>query len=229
MAYRFVKKTINFDDPGSYHLYYGDRGASPGTIVTYFAWPQASLGRPGVGSITSFGLSAADPQVSADPDGVPLDVTAGPSPALESITMTVRDAEPSERFMAEVLGFSPAGEGRLKCGAATVRLVGDPSGAPVRMGPGCVHHVAWRVASDEDQLRWRERLLAAGVPVTPVRDRQYFHSIYFNEPGGILFEIATDPPGFTLDETQDELGSGLKLPPWLESSRAQIEAVLPPL
>jgi glyoxalase family protein len=220
---------VNFDDPASYHLYYGDLSGSPGSIVTYFAWPGAALGRPGVGSITSIGLSGGGASVDADPDGLPLEIGAGGSPRIDSIAMTVRDPEASERFMAEVLGFSAAGEGELRSGAARVRLLGNPSGALVRMGPGCVHHVAWRVADDEQQGRWREHLLSAGVPVTPVRDRQYFHSIYFNEPGGILFEIATDPPGFALDESLDSLGSELKLPPWLESSRARIEASLPPL
>ncbi len=98
-----------------------------------------------------------------------------------------------------------------------------------RISAGTVHHIAWRVAGDEEQQEWRERLLRSGTQVTPALDRNYFRSIYFHEPGGVLFEIATDPPGFTADESLEELGRDLKLPPWLEPQRARIEGVLPPL
>ena len=228
LGFRMVKKTVNFDDPGSYHLYYGDRAGSPGSIVTYFAWPGAPLGRPGVGSITSFELSAPEAGATADPDGLPLGVRPG-EPRLEALTMTVRDVAASYRFLGDRLGFEREADGTLRLGEAVVRLVEDREGAGVRMGPGCVHHVAWRVADDEQQAGWRQRLLAAGVDVTPVRDRQYFHSIYFHEPGGILLEIATEPPGFALDEAPGHLGEQLRLPPWLESLRPRIEAALPPV
>jgi glyoxalase family protein len=98
-----------------------------------------------------------------------------------------------------------------------------------QMGPGVIHHVAWRAADDAEQAAWREQLLKAGRHVTPILDRQYFNSIYFREPGGVLFEIATDPPGFLTDETYADLGTHLKLPPWLERERPSIEASLPPL
>lgn len=104
-----------------------------------------------------------------------------------------------------------------------------PDAPPGRVSVGTVHHVAWRVAGDAEQLSWRERLAAAGLNVTPVLDRQYFRSIYFREPGGVLFEIATDPPGFAIDETPQQLGSVLTLPPWLEPQRARIQQALPTL
>jgi glyoxalase family protein len=228
LAYRMVKKTVNFDDPGAYHLYYGDEAGTPGTIVTYFAWPTAPPGRPGTGSITSFevGSRAGDGAAPADPDGLPIEVRSG-APSLRSITMTVPDPDASRRFLVERLGFDRDGDDVLM-GEARVHLAqGDGGG--VRLGPGTVHHVAWRVASDEQELAWRERLLDAGIQVTPVRDRVYFHSIYFNEPGGVLFEIATDPPGFALDEPPEKLGQELRLPPWLEPERPRLEAVLPAL
>jgi glyoxalase family protein len=141
--------------------------------------------------------------------------------------MTVPDPDESRRFLVERLGFDPDGDDVLVAGARVHLARGG--GAGVRLGPGTVHHVAWRVASDEQELAWRERLLDAGIQVTPVRDRVYFHSIYFNEPGGVLFEIATDPPGFALDEPPERLGQELRLPPWLEHERSRLEAVLPAL
>ncbi len=104
-----------------------------------------------------------------------------------------------------------------------------PDGRPGNVAAGSVHHIAFRTRNDAEQLQWREHLVELGYNVTPVIDRIYFHSIYFREPGGILFEIATEPPGFTLDETLEKLGTGLRLPPWMESARSQIERVLPPI
>lgn len=104
-----------------------------------------------------------------------------------------------------------------------------PDAAGGRVSVGTVHHVAWRVAGDAEQREWREHLVGDGLNVTPVLDRQYFRSIYFREPGGVLFEIATDPPGFAIDEPFDRLGTALKLPAWLEPQRARIERELPPL
>jgi glyoxalase family protein len=123
------------------------------------------------------------------------------------------------RFVAP----SESGPGRI------VDLLCIPDGRPGAIATGSVHHIAFRVKDDAEQLQWREHLVELGYNVTPVIDRTYFHSIYFREPGGILFEIATVPPGFTLDETIDELGSKLRLPPWMESTRSQIEGVLPPI
>src|SRR5947199_399052 len=156
LGLRLVKVTVNFDDPGAYHLYYGDEVGHPGTILTFFAWPGVPRGRPGTG------------QVSAG-------------------AFTIPHASLDYRTQRLLLGG--------------------------------IHHVAWRAATDAQQLSWREALSLQGVDVTPILDRQYFHSIYFREPGGVLFEIATDPPGFTIDEPVEHLGSQLKLPPWLEPAR----------
>jgi len=227
LGLRLVKKTVNFDDNAAYHLYYGDAAGRPGTLMTFFPWPHATPGRPGVGEISRIALRAPR-TAGAEPDGLRLEVSEGPA-AIESIEMTVRDGGGSHRVMTELLGFEAQADGALRLADAVVRLVEDPTGVPARPSAGSVHHVAWRVASDAAQLAWREHLQGRGVDVTPVRDRQYFHSIYFREPGGILFEIATDPPGFATDESPEHLGEGLMLPPWLESKREQITAALPPL
>ena len=223
-----MKKTVNFDDPASYHLYYGDHHGSPGTLVTYFTWPGARLGRPGAGSITRLGLSTPVGEAPSDPDRYPLTVTRG-QPRIDAVTVSVRDAAASGRFLTDRLGFEAQSDGSLRLAGAVVWIEEDQTGDAVRMGPGCMHHVAWRVASDEQEGLWRQHLLEAGLQVTPVRDRQYFHSIYFNEPGGVLFEIATDPPGFSADEPLETLGEELKLPIWLEPDRERIAAGLPPL
>ncbi len=153
------------------------------------------------------------------------------------MTFTQRDLGPSGTFLTDVLGFVPgAAEGsrhRFLAGTdegrANIDIVVDATAPEGRQSAGTVHHIAWRVKDDEEQLTWRASLLRAGRSPTQVMDRSYFHSIYFREPGGVLFEIATDPPGFSVDETVDALGTHLKLPPWLESQRPVIERHLPPL
>jgi glyoxalase family protein len=202
---RLVKRTVNFDDPGTYHLYFGDERGSPGTLVTFFAGFQRQAKR-GSGQIVS-------------------------GPDLECVTLCENDLEPTARFLA-ILGFEPAGvEGNrhrfeLPGGAARVEILHEPETERGKMGAGAIHHVAFRVADEGVQLVWRARLIEAGVHVSPVKDRLYFHSIYFREPGGVLFEIATDGPGFLIDEPEETLGSALCLPPWLEPSRQSIEARL---
>lgn len=153
----------------------------------------------------------------------------------DGVTLTLRDAGPTAEVL-ELFGYRLAGEdGRRRRyvapggDAARIDLLIEPDGRPGRVAAGSVHHVAFRVRDDADQIAWQEKLARAGHYPTEVKDRQYFHSIYFREPGGVLFELATDPPGFTLDEKKDELGSALRLPPWLETSRPRIEASLPPL
>ncbi len=153
----------------------------------------------------------------------------------DGVTLTLRDAGPTAELL-RLFGYSAAGQdGRrqrfVAAGgpASRVDLLVEPDGRPGRIAAGSVHHVAFRVKDDADQLAWQEKLAAAGHWPTEVKDRQYFHSIYFREPGGVLFEMATDPPGFTLDETREELGQGLRLPPWLEGSRDRIAASLPSL
>jgi glyoxalase family protein len=281
LGLRLVKLTVNFDDPGAYHLYFGDEVGHPGTILTFFSWPGAQRGRRGAGQLTSTAFSI--PELSLDywldrlqnqgvavegptarfndqvltfedPDGLLLELVArpdvelregwkdGPVPsehairAFNGITLIERNQERTAATL-NALGFKPVGqEGnrfRYQAGEGSEGAIVDVLEAPdERLGivsVGTVHHVAWRTPSDEQQLEWREELIELGHNVTPVMDRQYFHSIYFREPGGVLFEIATDPPGFTLDETPEELGTHLKLPPWFEPMRARIEQSLPPM
>lgn len=285
LGLRLVKKTVNFDDPGSYHLYYGDGVGSPGTIMTFFAWtglpPMVSgQGRQGTGQITatSFSIPAQSynywvDRLSAaavnfdtgeshfgehlitlqDPDGLPLELVAhlagalrspwvgGPVPLEHAIrgfagaTLCLSGYQHTAELLTGTLGFHEVGhEGsrfRFRLGegdeAANIDLHCQPEENPGRMGIGVVHHIAWRTPTGEDQLKWRSVVAEAGYDVTPVLDRQYFESIYFREPGGVLFEIATDPPGFTADESRDALGTELKLPPWLEPRRDRIVARLP--
>lgn len=282
LGLRLVKRTVNFDDPGTYHLYFGDELGRPGTVLTFFAWPGARRGRRGTGQATATAFAvppgsigfwrdrlraagvAADEPVERfaeetlaflDPDGLRLELAAAPdgdgghpwpgSPipperairGFAGVTLCEREAGRSARFLTESLGFRSAGRrgsrerfaiaGDGSCG--WVDVVGDPEGSPGEIAAGTVHHVAWRVGSDEEERAWRDRLMEAGLPVSPVMDRQYFRSIYFREPGGVLFEIATDLPGFTRDETAAELGHELKLPPWLETRRSELEARLPQL
>ncbi len=283
LGLRLVKKTVNFDDPGTYHLYYGDESGSPGTILTFFPWPMARRGSRGTGQATTTAYSVPEGSLGfwqerlsglgivtepprqrfeeelvtlLDPDGLKLELVAhagaaerqpwagGPVPerhalrGFHSVALTVRSAEASLALLTDGMGFGLADEGRDR-----IRLeIGDPVAAGTRVdllprpaepaghvAAGTVHHVAWRVAGGAEQEAWRERIAARGLHVTQVLDRTYFRSIYFREPGGVLYEIATDPPGFTLDESRDELGSSLRLPAWLEPHRQRIEARLPPL
>ena len=280
LGLRLVKLTVNFDDPGTYHFYFGDEAGRPGTILTFFLWPDARRGRHGNGQVgvTAFsipvgsigywqerliahGVTASEPKTRfddevlsfVDPDGMRLELVAhlrgeahspwnaGSVSATHAIrgfhgaALWVREAEPTIELLVDAFGFKlvrEAGERyRFKAESdqmgAFVDVVIQPNEPYGRMGAGAVHHVAWRIANDDEQLIWRQKLLTLGYNVTPVMDRQYFHSIYFREPGRALFEIATDPPGFTWDEPVEGLGSGLKLPPWLEPRRAEIERILP--
>lgn len=286
LGLRLVKKTVNFDDPGTYHLYYGDGLGSPGTIMTVFAWilpptVQANA-RQGTGQVTAtpFWIPAAsldfwidrlaaagidfdgpeerfgEPVISLrDPDGLPLELVArpdgvlrapwneGPVPLEHAIrgfagaTFSLNGYERTAKLLTETMGFRQVGsEGarfRFQVGegndAAMIDLLCQPEGEPGRMGVGAVHHIAWRARTGEEQREWRSVLAAAGLDVTPVLDRNYFTSIYYREPGGVLFEIATDPPGFTVDESPESLGEQLKLPVWLEPRRERLEARLPAL
>jgi len=268
LGLRLVKRTVNFDDPGTWHLYYGDRAGSPGTLITFFPWEGIPDGRPGAGevAVTSYSTTsseltawadahALESQISErfgspvlsfrDTDGSRLELvgTAGPEAAapgiagFHGVTLSVADPEPTARLLTEVLGYESSGEetGRLRFAAPGsapgryVELVRPESASVARLGSGSVHHVAFRARDDEQQDEFREALLARRFDVTPVRDRQYFRSIYFREPGGVLFEIATDPPGMLIDEPVETLGSELRLPPWYEPARARIAAALPPI
>ena len=271
LGLRLVKKTVNFDDPETYHLYYGDGGGNPGTIMTFFPWAHAPGGRIGAGQlvVTSFSIPAASlgywterlieegvrfekPRdrfgdtvlTFEDPDRLRLELVAaedgrpgwagGTVPAEHSVrgfhhtALAVEATESTVKLMTGTLGFrqTEEAEGRVRLSADVIGASGFPRGS---MGVGTVHHIAFRVPDDVTQLALREEVSALGFNVTPVLDRNYFRSIYFREPGGVLFEIATDPPGFAVDEAEAELGTHLKLPPWLETRRDRLEEVLPPL
>jgi len=279
LGLRFVKRTVNFDDPGTYHLYFGDDAGSPGTILTFFPWPHAARGHSGAGEVirTSFAIPATsleywremltaqgilvetsqrfDERLLAfsDPDGMRIEIVAhagaGPvnAPRFASVppehairgffgvTLLERNAEQTAEIL-NVLGFQNMGqEGhRLRFSAPGsslgnhVDLIVDPNAKFGCSGAGSVHHIAFRAKDDAAQREWR-REIAKLLDVTPVIDRVYFHSIYFREPGGVLFELATDPPGFAVDEPLESLGEELRIPQWLEARRGLIEQRLAPI
>jgi len=280
LGLRFVKRTVNFDDPGTYHLYFGDDAGSPGTILTFFPWPRASRGHAGAGEVaqTAFSVPLASIEywetrlrehgvlvettgkrfteqvlTFPDPDGMKLEIVghADAAPANASryadipaehairgffgVTLLEHEAESTGNFL-NVLGFHKVAEAgnRQRYSAEGnalgnhIDLVIDPKAAYGRSGAGSVHHIAFRATDDAAQLEWREQI-GKYVDVTPVMDRTYFHSIYFREPGGVLFELATDPPGFAFDESIETLGEELRIPAWLEPRRAAIEQRLTPL
>ena len=275
LGLRLVKKTVNFDDPGTYHLYYGDKEGRPGTLLTFFPIDYAASGRVGVGetSETAFRVPKAslgywtsrlaehgltyEPLVKEfgesvlrfkDPDGMPLALvgiegeaedaswTAGDIPAehairgFHGVTLLLREIAPTAAILTGVLGFSETARdgtsARYASGAdigrfVTLRGVGDFLRG--RQGTGSVHHIAFRAADDAAQTAMTSALASDhGLAVTEQRDRCYFRSVYFREPGGVLFEIATDGPGFAIDEPIEHLGEELKLPDFLEPHRARI-------
>ncbi len=282
LGLRMVKQTVNFDDPTTWHLYYGDESGHPGTALTFFAWGDAPKGRNGLGMAVetafvvperSFGYWTARlieldipheaPEKRfgetvvrfTDPDGMRLALVAvkgadalpgwpdGPVPAehavrgFHGVTLLVGPAEPTANVLTGAFGFKPAARDgslqRFVSSGATVGTVVDVRSAEGflggRQGVGSVHHVAFRAPDENAQTELAKAVKAQGLAPTGQIDRQYFRSVYFREPGGILFEIATDAPGFTADEPLDKLGSELKLPPWQEAQRARIVAALPPL
>jgi len=282
LGLRMVKLTVNFDDPTTYHLYFGDEQGSPGTLLTFFPWPGAARGQRGTGQVaaTTFSVpegsldywqdrlrqrdialfkrqSRFDEEVLAflDPDWMQLELVARPSAGasapwegggipldyairgFDGVTMWEKDPGPSLDLLTGTMGFRVVGEDgpriRLQAAkdgpAALVDLLHMPDGQRGTHGAGTVHHVAWRTPDEAEQQAWREEIAGLGLRVTPMMDRQYFRSIYFREPGGVLFEIATDPPGMDWDEPVEALGSRLRLPRWYESRRQEIEAALPAL
>ncbi|MFC4550373.1 MULTISPECIES: ring-cleaving dioxygenase [Halorussus] len=283
LGLRLVKKTVNFDDKYTYHLYYGDERGTPGTILTFFPFDGAAQGRVGAGQVgaTAFaippgsadywvdrleskGVSVGDSRERfgetvvpfEDHDGQPLELVESASKSdgidpwddspvpverairgFHGVTLNSTDFGATATVL-ETMGYEREGisddgtDGRTRFRAAgdrasVVDLVDAADEQRGRQGYGTVHHVAFRTPDDESQAAWRDRLGDAGLFVTPVKDRQYFRSVYFREPGSVLFEIATDPPGFTRDETVEALGTDLKLPPWLENDREAIESRLP--
>lgn len=279
LGLRFVKRTVNFDDPGTYHFYFGDDTGTPGTILTFFPWAGSQQGRRGAGETvaTSFSIPPGSLQywrerliakeihateefyfgdihlTFHDPDGMVVGLVEQsivPSkqaprysdvPAANAIqgfygvTLLERNIQRTQALL-ELMGFHKmAEEGNrvrfAQAGDARGRLLDivlEEDAHPGVMGAGSVHHIAFRAADDAAQLGWRDEL-GRHVGVTTVQDRTYFHSIYFREPGGVLFEIATDNPGFLIDEPIESLGEALKIPEWFESHRTQIEARLTPI
>jgi glyoxalase family protein len=282
LGLRLVKVTVNFDDPGSYHLYYGDGHGTPGTILTFFAWPGARSGRHGNSQVTaaSFGipegsspfwmdrLAAANIAFETpherfgqqvlpfqDHDGLRLELIETPLtnsahawqrgsvPAdfairgFHSATLSETGYERTAALLTETMGFKLQGQEqnrfRYSIGGVgpggVLDVICAPAAPEGRIAVGTIHHIAFRTPGDEQQIQWLEEVDRLNYNVSPIMDRVYFHSIYFREPGGILFEIATDTPGFAVDEPVQELGSGLMLPPWLETQRSRIESVLEPI
>jgi glyoxalase family protein len=281
LGLRMVKKTINFDAPDVYHLYYGDETGSPGSILTFFPYAGLSRGRKGGGQLTysafsiptsslsywmdrltHFGIPYAGPYKRFDEtylrfedfDGMGVELVSngtdtrsgwdnGKIPADYSIrgfytaTLNEFQVDRTVSLLTDVMQHRLVAEEadlfRFEVGAggpgSYVDVLRSPKDARALQGAGSVHHIAFATESDETQLDIREKLLSAGFNPTEVLDRNYFHSIYYREPGGILFEIATNPPGFAVDESVAELGSSIKLPEWYESRREKIEAALPAL
>jgi glyoxalase family protein len=274
LGLRLVKLTVNFDDPSTYHFYFGDHVGKPGSILTFFPWPDARPGVRGAGQLTATAFTIpkgslafwqtrlkekwvrTDAPITRfgdtvltfyDPDDLKLELIAtdnlgdfepwhdGPVPAdrairgFHSVTLTERELERTAAVL-NTMGITQMGqEGNRVRFTAGVDVLVEPTSPAGRVSVGTVHHLAFRTPDDDQQIAWQRTLAEAGLGVTEVRDRQYFRSIYFREPGGVLFEIATDSPGFATDESVESLGTALKLPPQYESMRAQIEAVVTPL
>lgn len=279
---RLVKRTVNFDDAGTYHLYFGNATGAPGSILTFFPWPGVRRGVIGNGQVTassfavardavafwrdrlrSFGIpvTEAEPRFDEpvlrfdDPDGLGLEIIgterAQPTSAwsradipadhaicgFHSVTLSAEAYEGTAALLSDVMRFALIGQDGSRyrfaapggAAASIVDVLCAPAGPEGALGAGTVHHIAWRTPDDAQQAAWRGTLVKGGYNVSPIMDRSYFRSIYYREPGGVLFEIATDPPGFATDESVEHLGERLMLPRWLEKSRPAIEHRLAPL
>jgi glyoxalase family protein len=215
LGFSLVKKTVNFDDPHSYHLYFGDEVGRPGTLITFFEWPRSEPGRLGRGTLESIGLETphvSEPVELQEPDGLRLRLEPGEAPRLHDVAV-IGNPDLYAGLFAEDAPLSFA----------------EPMEDAALIGPGTTHHIAWRVASDDEEQAWLERLGELGLRPTTVQDRKYFRSVYFRLPDGVLIEIATDEPGFLVDEPAETLGEGLALPPWLEGERETLERELTPI
>jgi glyoxalase family protein len=215
IGFSLVKKTVNFDDPHSYHLYFGDGVGHPGTLITFFEWPRAERGRLGRGTLESIGLETphvSEPVELQDPDGLRLRLEPSDAPRLHDVAV-IGNPDLYAGLFADDAPLSFA----------------EPIEDAALVGPGTTHHIAWRVGTDDGQQAWLERLTELGLRPTTVQDRKYFRSIYFRMPDGVLIEIATDEPGFLVDEPEETLGQGLSLPPWLGGERETLERELTPI
>jgi len=279
LGMRLVKKSVNQDDPGTYHLFYADAEGHPGTDLTFFPWNHLAPGRKGTGlsvevqlavpagslsfweeRLQKYRIKLGNPEVRfgekallfRDPDGLEVAlVETGPRPfapwqgsdvpetqqirGLHGARLWERSLEPTAHFLTQVLGFEQTGHEQ---GWTRFSVAGGGSGKFVEIkelpnlprgqwGTGSIHHLAWSVDDTAHEMAVRSQILGAGVSATKQIDRFWFKSVYFNEPGGAVFELATDGPGFAVDEDPAHLGEKLVLPPWLEPGRAQIEAALP--
>ena len=285
LGLRLVKRTVNFDDPGTWHLYFGDETGGPGSVLTFFEWPTAEPGKPGAGQAVALSLAipkgaahgwvqrlteediyvaiapgADDAVTFYDPDGLALElieqdwaealpghVTAfiGEEQAIRGlaiVTLLVEDCDTTASVLEEALGWrecaraSHGGFLRLRFQAAgeagpgrLIDVLKAPEAPPAEEGAGSIHHIAFRARDDAAQAAMGAAMRKQGLKPTEQRDRNYFRSIYAREPSGVLFEVATDGPGFLVDEKAETLGSSLRLPAKLEAHRAEIEAALPPL
>lgn len=282
MGLRLVKKTVNFDDPGTYHFYYGNESGTPGTILTFFPWEGIRQGRAGTGMATDIGYSVpagslefwqnrfkdfkvkTDPLTESfgeqilpfrDPDGLQIRLVVPSTDdkripwqtnqvnadvatkGFHNVVLTLKKAEPTAEILTDILGYRLlTQEGNNyrfindEVDSAAIVDIIESSAQPAGINAGGTnHHIAFRVHNDDILMQYREKVLSAGLNITPKIDRDYFYSLYFREPGGVLFEIATDNPGFTRDEPLDQLGTALRLPKQYEASRDKIEKMLPVL
>jgi glyoxalase family protein len=282
LGLRLVKKTVNFDDPGTYHFYYGDEAGRPGTILTFFPWEGIGQGYTGSGMATDIGYSVPAGSLDfwmnrfsqykvkyenaterfgeqclsfRDPDGLKLDLVvpaitdsrvgwqtgdvseAVATKGFHDITLTVKNLTPTATILTDILGYTMQKQegNRYRFmtdaidGASIVDIVEAPGLAAGKGAAGTNHHVAFRVKDEAILMEFREKIATKDINITPKIDRDYFFSLYFREPGGVLFELATDNPGFTRDEPLSDLGTSLKLPKQYENIRAKIEEVLPVL
>ncbi|WP_437921308.1 ring-cleaving dioxygenase [Sphingobacterium sp. LRF_L2] len=281
LGVRLVKKTVNFDDPGTYHFYFGDEIGTPGTILTFFPWEGIGTGRNGTGMATHIGYSVPKGSLTfwknrleaqqiaveegeifgeqlisfTDPDGLQLQFIESNQEdnrkpwltneiqsntalrGFHNVTLTLQQAEQTAKVLTDILGYDFQDQAGNRSRFATkaietanlIDIIEDPSAKRGHNAAGTNHHIAFRVKDEETLMAYREKVLSAGLQITPKIDRDYFFSLYFREPGGVLFEIATDNPGFTRDEALAELGSNLKLPKQYEGIRSDIEKSLPTL
>jgi glyoxalase family protein len=281
LGVRLVKKTVNFDDPGTYHFYFGNETGTPGTILTFFPWEGIGKGTNGSGLATHIGYSVPKGSLEFwknrfqqfnisfqegeifgeklisfnDPDGLQLQFIESSTPddrkvwttddikdenalkGFHNITLTLKKADPTIKVLTDIFEYDLQKQEGERYRLAThaidtanlVDIIENDKIPAGRNAGGTNHHVAFRVKDDQVLMEFREKVMSAGLSITPKIDRDYFYSLYFREPGGVLFEIATDNPGFTVDEPLNELGQGLKLPKQYEAMRGQIEESLPNL
>jgi glyoxalase family protein len=282
LGLRLVKKTVNFDDPHTYHFYYGDKLGTPGTILTFFPWEGITIGRRGARQVTEIGYSVPEGSLDfwvkrfednnviynkpaekfdeqylsfLDPDGLKIELTVpkntdkrepwtttevnadNATRGFHHITITSNKIEATAKILTDVFGYKLLEQhvNRYRFitdavdNAAIVDLVEVPAEIAGHVAGGSVHHVAFRVENEQVLMQYREKIVNLGLHITEKIDRNYFYSLYFREPGGVLFELATENPGFATDETVEQLGSGLKLPAQYESIRGEIEESLPKL